>query len=172
MRSRPRENALRVLVAARRLGGEQAIRAMYRELGEAHHERGEPLGEHATLRGALVGRRPRRRRSRPTPLADDSTLTEVLAEHAAAVERGAFGVPTLSVDGSAPFFGPIVDRRITGEEAGRLWDIVAPVLAEPALFELKRNRTGRPDVGRHREPAAAAPLSRSLQRVRRRRGGG
>ena len=51
-------------------------------------------------------------------LADDSTLAELLAEHTAVVERGAFGVPTLSVDGSAPYFGPIVGRRVTGEEAG------------------------------------------------------
>ena len=106
----PAEHALRVLVAARRVGGEQAIRAVYRELGEAHHERDEPLGEPATLA-------PRCARPASTPtlaetaLADDTTLTEVLAEHAAVVERGAFGVPTLVVDGSDPYFGPIVDRR-------------------------------------------------------------
>ena len=39
------EHALRVMVAARRAGGEPAIRAVYRELGEAHHERDEPLGD-------------------------------------------------------------------------------------------------------------------------------
>lgn len=149
------ENALRVLVAARRVGGEQAIRATYRELGEAHHERGQPLGEPATLRAALVAA------GLPgdlaeQALADRSTLTEVLGEHAAVVDRGGFGVPTLSVDGSPPYFGPIVDRRITGGDAGRLWDIVAPVLAEPGLFELKRNRSGQPDIGRHRVEAAAA----------------
>jgi predicted DsbA family dithiol-disulfide isomerase len=149
------ENALRVLVAARRLGGEQAIRATYRELGEAHHEGGESLGELATLRAALVAAGLDGALA-DHALADGSTLSEVLAEHAAAVDRGAFGVPTLSVDGSAPFFGPIVDRRITGEDAGRLWDMVAPVLAEPGLFELKRNRTSQPDVGRRPEKTATA----------------
>jgi predicted DsbA family dithiol-disulfide isomerase len=149
------ENALRVLVAARRSGGEQAIRTTYCELGEAHHERGEPLGDIATLRAALITAGLDGDLAEEA-LADGSTLTEVLAEHAAVVERGAFGVPTLSIDGSAPFFGPIIDKRITGEEAGRLWDVVAPVLAEPGLFELKRNRTGQPETGRNREKATAA----------------
>jgi hypothetical protein len=91
-----------------------------------------------------------------TALADESTLAELLAEHAAVVERGAFGVPTLSVDGSAPYFGPIVGRRVTGEEAGRLWDVVGPVLSEPLVFELKRNRPDQPAIGRLRQEAASA----------------
>jgi hypothetical protein len=65
-------------------------------------------------------------------------------------------VPTLSIDGSVPFFGPIVDTRITGDEAGALWDMVVPVLASPAVLELKRNRTRRADVGRNRKPELAA----------------
>ncbi len=151
----PAERALRVLVAARRIGGERAIRGVYRELGEAHHERDEPLGEPAMLASALraTGLDPA---IAETALADDSSLTEVLAEHAAVVDRGAFGVPTLSVDGSDPYFGPIVDRRISGEEAGRLWDVVAPMLTEPLVFEMKRNRPRRPGIGRLREKAAAA----------------
>jgi predicted DsbA family dithiol-disulfide isomerase len=149
------ERALRLLVAARRRGGEQAVRSLYRELGEAHHERDEPLGEPATLRNALAAAGLDADLA-DEALADASTLADVLTEHAAAVDRGAFGVPTLSVDGSVPYFGPIVDKRITGEDAGRLWDVVAPVLTEPGVFELKRNRTGQPDVGRHRPTATAA----------------
>jgi hypothetical protein len=80
----------------------------------------------------------------------------VLGEHTAAVERGIFGVPTLSVDGGPAFFGPIVEKRITGEAAGRLWDVVAPALSETALFEIKRTRTGKPQVGRLRESLGAA----------------
>ncbi len=152
---KPAESALRVLVAARRSGGEQAIRSAYRELGEAHHERGSPLGDLATLRSAVAAAG-----LEPTvadqALADASTLSELHAEHAAAADRGVFGVATLSVDGSAPFFGPIIDERITGEDAARLWDIVAPLLAEPRLFELKRNRTTRPRTGRHRDTVARA----------------
>lgn len=144
----------RVLVGARRAGGEEAIRAVYTELGEAHHERDQPLGRESALRAAVTaaGLDPA---LVSTALSDDSIQAEVVAEYEAAVERGAFGVPTLSIDGSPAYFGPIVDRRITGEEAGELWDKVAPVLVEPRLFELKRTRTGKAEVGRHRERIAA-----------------
>ncbi len=149
------ERALRVLVAARRAGGEKAIRAVYREVGEARHERDEPLGEIETLRAAVTAAGLDAGLA-DEALADESTMTEVLGEHAAAVERGAFGVPTLSVDASAAFFGPIIDTRITGEEAGTLWDLVAPVLAHPRVFELKRTRTGHADVGSYRKRELAA----------------
>jgi predicted DsbA family dithiol-disulfide isomerase len=149
------ERALRVMVAARRAGGEKATRAVYTSLGEASHERSDAPEEMETLRAAVrsAGLNPD---LADEALADASTLTELDAEHAAVVERGAFGVPTLSIDSSTPFFGPIIDTRITGEEAGELWDIVAPVLADPRLFELKRSRTSRPDVARYRMKAAAA----------------
>jgi predicted DsbA family dithiol-disulfide isomerase len=152
------DRALRVLVAARRSGGEQAIRAVYRELGQAHHERGEPLGESATLEAAvLAAGLPRSLVA--GALADETIVAEILSEHAAAIERGGFGVPSLSVDGSRPFFGPIVDNHITGEAAGTLWDLVAPLLVNPHVFELKRPLTGYPEVGRYesRIAAAAAP---------------
>jgi 2-hydroxychromene-2-carboxylate isomerase len=148
---------LRVLVAARRAGGEAAIRALYTEMGEAHHERNEPLSDE-TMRAAVTaaGLDPS---LVATALADDDVQAEVLAEHAAVVERGAFGVPTLSIDGSPAYFGPIVDRRITGEDAGRLWDIALPLLLHPHVFELKRARTAEPDTGRNRIRRDAAAAS-------------
>jgi predicted DsbA family dithiol-disulfide isomerase len=146
---------LRVLVAVRRAGGEEAITTVYRELGEAHHERDEPLAAIETLRAAVAAAGLGADLA-DEALADPSTFTEVLAEHAAAVERGAFGVPTLSIDGSVPIFGPIVDTRITGDDAGALWDLIVPVLASPAVLELKRHRTRRADVGRNRKPELAA----------------
>jgi predicted DsbA family dithiol-disulfide isomerase len=149
------ERALRVLVAARRSGGEQAIRAVYRELGQAHHERGEPLGEGATLEAAVVAAGLPRSLVADA-LADETIVAEILAEHVAATDRGAFGVPSLSVDGSRPFFGPIVDNHITAEAAGKLWDVVAPLLVNPHVFELKRPRTGYPEVGRYASRIAAA----------------
>ena len=149
------ERALRVMVAARRAGGEKATRVVYRALSEANHECNDAPGEMETLRAAVTAAGLRAKLA-DEALADPSTLTELNAEHAAVVERGAFGVPTLSINGSAPFFGPIIETRITGEEAGELWDIVAPVLADPRLFELKRNRTRRPDVRRYQEKAAVA----------------
>jgi 2-hydroxychromene-2-carboxylate isomerase len=145
----PGERALRVLVAARRAGGEAAIRTVYTELGEARHERDEPLGDDVTLRAAVTaaGLDPS---IVAVALSDDGIQAEVVAEYNDAVERGVFGVPTLSIDGSPAYFGPIIDRRITGEEAGQLWDIVRPLMLHPHVFELKRTRTSDPDVGRTR----------------------
>jgi predicted DsbA family dithiol-disulfide isomerase len=147
----------RVLVAARRAGGEAAMRAVYTEMGEAHHERNEPLSDD-TLRGAVTaaGLDPS---LVSTALSDDDIQAAVLAEHAEVADRGAFGVPTLSVDGSPAYFGPIVDRRINGEEAGSLWDIALPLLLHPHVFELKRARTSEPDTGRTRIRREAAVAS-------------
>jgi predicted DsbA family dithiol-disulfide isomerase len=147
--------ALRVMIAARRAGGEEAIRTVYTEIGEAHHERDQPVGDDATLAAAVVAAGLDAELV-AAALADDSTLSELLDEHAAVVDRGAFGVPTLSIDGSPPFFGPIVDTRILGEDAGRLWDMVAPLLLNPDVFEIKRTRDRQPDIGRIRMRAADA----------------
>ena len=148
------ERGLRLLVAARRAGGEAAIRSAYRALGDAHHEEGRSLGDGDVLRAAVAAA------GQPPSLVDDvaedgSLQQEVLEEHRTAVERGAFGVPTLSVDGGPLFFGPVVSTRITGEEAGRLWDSLQPLLRDERMYELKRPRSVRPEVGRHREAAGA-----------------
>jgi len=142
------ERALRCLVQARRAGGHDTMARVYAALGEAYQERSRPLGELDTLRNALsdVGLDAQ---LADKALADTSTLDELLAEHREAVERGAFGVPTLSVDRGPAFFGPIVDIRIGGEDAGELWDRVSWLLGNDHLFEVKRERTGRAQVGRY-----------------------
>jgi predicted DsbA family dithiol-disulfide isomerase len=148
------ERALRVLVlVGRELGGD-ALAHAYTEIGEAWHERAEPLGELATLRGALqnAGLDPG---IADRALEDDSTYEELLVHHRDACEKECFGVPTLSIDGGPSIFGPIVDRRITGEEAGELWDHVAWLIERGFFFELKRERKHRADVGRYRVQTAA-----------------
>ncbi len=149
------ETALRVMVAGRRAGGEAAIARIYTEIGEAHHERGEPLDAPATLRRALraAGLDPGLAEQ---ALDDPTTRTELLDEHREIAERGAFGVPALVLGDAPPIFGPIVDTRLSGEDAGALWDRVAWLLTDDTFYELKRARPGRPDVGRYRVAAAAA----------------
>jgi len=158
------ERALRVLVAARRAGGVSAVSRLYTELGEAYQERAHPLGEVATLAEAAraAGLDPG---LAAQALDDETTVEELLAEHAAAVAAGCFGVPTLEIDGAAPIFGPIFDRRITGEDAGRLWDHTVWLIREGTFFELKRERTARAQVGRY---AGAASGSRSSTKPRQR----
>jgi predicted DsbA family dithiol-disulfide isomerase len=149
------ERALRVLALAGQEHGDDAVGRVYTEIGEAYHERAEPLGELPTLREAL-------RRAGLDPdladraLADESTLEAVLAQHREACEMGAFGVPTLCLDGAPCVFGPVVDRRVTGEEAGQLWDHTAWLLRHGYFFELKRTRTHKADIGRYRMAHAAA----------------
>jgi predicted DsbA family dithiol-disulfide isomerase len=147
--------ALRVLVAARRAAGAPALARVYSELGEAHHERGEELDNPGILGRALAaaGLEP----SLAEAAASDPSIgEELLAEHRAISARGAFGVPTLVLGEAAPTFGPIVDTRITGETAGELWDRVAWLLTADRFYELKRERTRAPDIGRYRALAAAS----------------
>ena len=152
---RASETAMRVMVAARRAGGDAALARVYTELGEAHFERVEPLDDEAVLRRALVaaGLDPA---LVDKAAGDASTREEMLAEHRAIAARGAFGVPTLVVGDAPPMFGPCVDARITGEAAGELWDRVSWLLTAEHFYELKRERTQRPGVGRYQVGATAA----------------
>ena len=57
------------------------------------------------------------------------------------VDLGGFGVPTLVLDGTTPLFGPVIAPAPTGDEAGRLWDLVAGWADYPNLYELRRPKT-------------------------------
>ena len=151
---RASETAMRVMVAARRAGGDAALARVYTEVGEAHHEHGEPLDDDGVLRRALVtaGLDPA---LVDAAAADPSTREEMLAEHRAVAARGAFGVPTLVLGDAPPSFGPCIDARITGEAAGELWDRVSWLLTAEHFYELKRERTQRPGIGRFQVTAGA-----------------
>ncbi len=144
---RASETAMRVMIAARRAGGDAALARVYTELGEAHFERGDPLDDPAVLRRAsgAAGLDPALVQA---AAADPSTREEMLQDHRAIAARGAFGVPTLVVGDASPMFGPCVDARITGEAAGELWDRVSWLLTAEHFYELKRERTQRPAIGR------------------------
>ena len=65
----------------------------------------------------------------------------ILAEHQEALERhGAFGVPTISVEGKRGFFGPVITSVPSGEDAGELWDHIAWLANRTDFFEYKRSR--------------------------------
>lgn len=83
-------------------------------------------------------------------LADATTHDDVRADHEAAVALGGYGVPTLVLhtggrhagrDGRTPLFGPVITPAPAGEEAGRLWDLVAGWAEFPHLYELRRPKT-------------------------------
>ncbi|SRR5581483_4784332 len=132
----------RALIAARRLGGNEAVERLYMALGNAYHGDRADLGDEAVIRGCLAkAELPEDLYDRA--LADPTTETDLLAEHKQAIdERGAFGVPTLALAGSAMgAFGPIIQPIPTGAEALALWDHTLWLLQRPYVWELKRERT-------------------------------
>jgi protein-disulfide isomerase-like protein with CxxC motif len=134
----------RVLVAARRQGGNAAVESLYMSLGETIHgeQRRDELGSEAGVSACLT------RAGLPESLyrdalADDSTASELIAEHREAKDRlAAFGVPTIALEGSdIGIFGPVIEPLPTGGDADILWEHVRWMLEQPYLWEVKRERT-------------------------------
>lgn len=143
--------ALRVLALVRRRSGQVALARLFTVFGEARHDRGDAFTP-ATLQAGLAaaGLDPN---LEAQAMADPATEQEVLDEHRAIVEKAhAFGVPTLVLDaGEGPaIFGPIIRTVPRGEAAGELWDHVRWLMRQADVYEIKRERTGRPDIGRLR----------------------
>lgn len=67
--------------------------------------------------------------------------------HASAIEQVGddVGTPVMKLRDSA-FFGPVITRIPTGEEAGTLFDGAIALAGYPYFFELKRSRTENPQV--------------------------
>jgi len=135
----------RVLAAAEKHIGPQALLPLYTALGERiHHEKQDKGLE--LMAGALADA------GLPAELieaADDSSYDErVQASHQEAMDRvgDEVGTPTIAFNGSA-FFGPVLTRIPRGEDAGRLWDGTIAVADFPYFFEIKRTRTGELDFG-------------------------
>ncbi|MBI3965557.1 MAG: DsbA family protein [Chloroflexi bacterium] len=138
----------RTFVAAERVGGLEAADRLYLALGDAiHGQQVDPL-EDGVLSGALAAAK------LPadlftTALADPATTRAYLDSHEEGLRLGAFGVPTLRLDGGGrAFYGPIVDPVPTGGQALELWDYTRWVLERPYLWELKRERTYQPGAQR------------------------
>ncbi|MGE0795057.1 MAG: DsbA family protein [Acidimicrobiia bacterium] len=143
--------ALRTAVAIRDRLGRKAIGPFYEALGNRlWHQVPPPDGDGMVdaVRESLVeaGLDPA---LCDDALADPGTWDQVVTEHDDVVGRvGAFGVPTIVLDGGAgpAIFGPVVAELPTDEDAVELWRHTAWLARYENLYEIKRNRTKAPDV--------------------------
>lgn len=132
---------LRVAARLRRLPGprgNEAVDHFYEVAGRMLHEDGlkvyTPEGVAAVL--DEIGED---RSLAQEAIEDPSTHDEVRADHAAVVDLGGYGVPTLVFHPErTPLFGPVITPAPTGEEAGKLWDAVVAWRSFPHLYEIRR----------------------------------
>jgi hypothetical protein len=139
---------VRVAIAVEERYGKEGLRAFYIQLAAMRHNnrRGfshrayEQALEAAGLDPALSAG------------AEDASFDEALksSHHAGMDAVGTdVGTPVIHFprpDGSTTaFFGPVIMKAPTGEEAGRLWDGLLAIANTEGLYELKRTRTGSPE---------------------------
>ncbi|MEQ4304092.1 disulfide bond formation protein DsbA [Plantactinospora sp. B6F1] len=136
---------VRICAAARQRYGPEAMARLYTAMWTTARSGEDWLGDlHAALATAGL----------PRELVDAGTSSAyddaVRASHAEAIglvgpHVGTPIIATTGTDGArVAFFGPVISRIPTGEQAGRLWDGTLLVAGVPGFHELK----GRP----HAEP--------------------
>ena len=82
---------------------------------------------------------------------DDTTLDDVIraeTEEALALTGRDVGTPILHFrpPGGTAFFGPVISRLPSAEDAGRLWDHVIALTSFPGFAEIKRSLRERPQL--------------------------
>ena len=136
---------VRVCIAAEQAHGPEVLLPLYTALGERIHL-GQKRADRVLIEDALV------EAGLPLGLADAMDSTEhddaLLKSHRLGMDQVGddVGTPTISFEGAA-FFGPVLTKAPTGEEAGGLWDACVALAAYPHFHELKRSRDKDLDFG-------------------------
>jgi mycothiol-dependent nitroreductase-like protein len=146
---------LRVASAVRRAEGREPMGPFYTALGEGIWNRlpdgsGDILSgydEEAATRTALA--RCGLSESFVDHLHDESQDAEIRADTEDALARTGdeVGTPIIAMaDGGPAFFGPVISRVPTPEEAGELWDAVMALAKWPGFAEMKRTAREWPQI--------------------------
>ncbi|PRB72288.1 DsbA family protein [Arthrobacter sp. MYb213] len=133
---------VRVIIKAAQEHGDEVIDQLYTAMGELiHYEKVEDRADVISRALAKVGL--------PAELAQaadtDANDVALRASHEQGISKVGqdVGTPVIAVDGVG-FFGPVITRIPTGEDAGKMFDAAAQLASFPYFFEMKRSRTESP----------------------------
>jgi predicted DsbA family dithiol-disulfide isomerase len=145
--SRWSHGLLRVLESVRAKEGDDAVGALYLEYGRRIHHDGErQWPASAALQAIGLD-------EIHAQAADDETWDEEIARRmdaGLALVGNDVGTPIISVqrdDREVALFGPVITRVPERDASLALWDASVMLAGMDEFFELKRSRSGRPQVG-------------------------
>ena len=133
---------VRVIIKAVQEHGDEVKDSLHTAMGELfHYEKIEDRDEVIAKALEKVGL--------PAELAEaahtDANDEALRASHEVGINKVGqdVGTPIVAVDGVA-FFGPVITRVPTGEDAGKMFDAAAQLASFPYFFEMKRTRSESP----------------------------